>query len=45
MIDNGSILLSVCAVGYVLMRAFVLNKTLPWFGKGIEVQRFKRRNR
>jgi hypothetical protein len=34
MIDNTSILLCMGAIGYVLMRAFVLNATLPWFGKG-----------
>lgn len=34
MIDNVSILLCIGAIGYILMRAFVLNATLPWFGKG-----------
>ncbi len=34
MIDNVSILLCIAAIGYVVMRAFVLNATLPWFGRG-----------
>lgn len=34
MIDNTSILVCMIGIGYVLMRAFVLNATLPWFGKG-----------
>jgi hypothetical protein len=34
MIDNVSILLCIGAIGYVVMRSYVLNATLPWFGKG-----------
>jgi hypothetical protein len=34
MIDNVSILLCIGGIGYVVMRAFLLNATLPWFGKG-----------
>lgn len=32
MIDNLSILISLLAVGFVVFKAVVLDRTLPWFG-------------
>ncbi len=45
MIDNVSILLCIAAIGYVLMRAFVLNATLPWFGRGRTIKEIIDRKR